>query len=169
MLWSSITNRRRHTKINEPFKKICYNCILQHPQVVQSPIFNDCLKVSIYFHSEPQVVPKFPLQVSVWELHNSKASPPEDGGRKDSIDASSNIIISDYMLCSILPPQLRKMSARYKVVCGCECYIYTKNIHSSLLSWCYRYLKNLKYLSQNAQNRRSGEMANSLFETYETL
>ena len=31
MLWSSITKRRGHTKINERVKKYFYNWILQHP------------------------------------------------------------------------------------------------------------------------------------------
>ena len=35
----------------------------------------------------------------------------------------------------------KKMSARYKVMCGCECFIYSKYIQSSLLSWCDRCLK----------------------------
>ena len=40
-------------------------------------------------------------------------------------------------------------------MCGCECCISTKSIHSSLLSWRDRYLKKLKDQSQNAQRRRS--------------
>ena len=58
------------------------------------------------------------------------------------------------------------MYARYKVMCGCECCISSKSIRPSLLSRRDYYLKNLKDLSQNAQNIRSGEMANRLFETY---
>ena len=57
------------------------------------------------------------------------------------------------------------MSAQYKVMCGCECCIYAKSIHSSLILWRDSYLKKLKVLSQNAQNRRSGEMDNHIFET----
>ena len=41
MLWSSIPNRKGNTKRNEKVEKYLYNWILQHPQVVQSPIFND--------------------------------------------------------------------------------------------------------------------------------
>ena len=40
------------------------------------------------------------------------------------------------------PPQLRQMSTRYKIMCGFGCYISAKSIHSSLLFWCDRYLKN---------------------------
>ena len=53
-------------KISEQVKKYLYNWILQHPQVVQSPIADGFLKVSIDGNSEPQLVPEFLLQVSVW-------------------------------------------------------------------------------------------------------
>ena len=58
------------------------------------------------------------------------------------------------------------MSARYKFMCGCECCIYDKSIHSSLLSWRDRYLKKLKDKIQNAQIRRSGEKAHHIYITY---
>ena len=45
-LWSSIHNRRGHTKINASVKKALY-IFLCRPQVVKSPIANDLLKVSI--------------------------------------------------------------------------------------------------------------------------
>ena len=92
--------------------------------------------------TEPQLVPKLLLQVSVRELHNSLVSNPSDGGLKDARDEDGKIIISDSKLRSLLPPQLKKMSARYKIMCGCECCISAKSIHSSLLSWRDRYLKN---------------------------
>ena len=34
------------------------------------------------------------------------------------------------------------MSPKYKIMCGCECCIYAKSIHSSLLSCRDRYLEN---------------------------
>ena len=65
-----------------------------------------------------------------------------------------------------MPPQLKKIYACYKVMCSCECCISANIIHSSLLSWRDRYLRKLNNLSQNSQNRRSGEKANRLFVTY---
>ena len=94
MLWSIITYKKGHTRTN----KYIYNCILQHPQVVQSPISNNPLKVSIDGHSEPKLVSKLLLQVSVQELHNIMETPQEEGGIKDTIDAYNNIIISDSAL-----------------------------------------------------------------------
>ena len=48
--------------------------------------------------TEPQLVPKFLLQVSVRELHNILVSDPYDGGLKDARDEENNIIISDSTL-----------------------------------------------------------------------
>ena len=111
---------------------------------------------------EPQLVPKFVLQ----ELHNSLVSDPNDCGLKDARYEDDNIIVSDYTLRSLLPPQLNLFLALYKVMCGCECCIYAKSIHSSLLSWSDSYLKKPKDKSQNAQSRSSGEKANHIHETY---
>ena len=55
---------------------------------------------------KPQLVPKLLLQVSVREIHNSLVSDPNDGGIKDARDEDGKIIISDYTLRSLLPPQL---------------------------------------------------------------
>ena len=128
------TERKGHSKINEQIKCNLYTWITRHPQVVQSPISNDCLKVVLYDQTEPQLVPKLLLQVSVRELYNILVSDPNDGGIKDARDEDGKIIISDSTLRSLLPPQLKQMSARYKIVCGCECCISAKSIHSSLLS-----------------------------------
>ena len=77
MLWYSIPKRQGHTKSNKQIKKSLYNSIVQHPQVVHSPIENYCLKVSFDGHNDTQLVPKMLLQVSVREIHNNTVSPPE--------------------------------------------------------------------------------------------
>ena len=63
-----------------------YAWITCHPQVVQSPIYNDYLKVMFDDHTEPQIVPKLLLRVSVRELYNSLLSDPNDGGFKYARD-----------------------------------------------------------------------------------
>ena len=60
--------------MNEQIKRNLYKWITRHPQVVQSPISNDCIKVVLDDQTEPQLVPKLLLQVSVRELHNSLVS-----------------------------------------------------------------------------------------------
>ena len=104
--------------------------------------------------------------MSVRETHNSLVSDPNYGGLKDARDEYGKIIISDSTLRSLFSHQLKQMSSRYKFMCGCECCIYSKSIHSSLLSWCDRYLEKLKDKIQNAQSRRSGEKVHHIYETY---
>ena len=113
--------------------------------------------------TEPQLVPKLLLQMSVRELHNSLVSDPNDGGLKDARDEDGKIIISDSTLHSLLPPQLKQMSARYKIICGCECCISAKSIHSSLISWRDRYLKKLKDQSLNAPFLNNSWMVDFLY------
>ena len=70
--------------------------------------------------TEPQLIPKFLPQVSLRELHNIPVSDPSDGGLKDDRDKDDNIIISDSIFCSLLPPQLKQIPEKYKVMCGCD-------------------------------------------------
>ena len=55
--------------------------------------------------TEPQLVPKLLLQVSVRELHNTLVRDPNDGDIKDARYENDNIISSDYILRSLLPSQ----------------------------------------------------------------
>ena len=98
--WELKENRKGHSKINEQIKKSLYKWIMHHPQVVQSPIFNDCLKVKIDGHTEPQLVQIFLLQVSVRELHNNIVSATIYGVLKEVRAEDDNIIINDSTLRS---------------------------------------------------------------------
>ena len=114
---------------------------MHHPQVVQSPIVNDCLKVKDYGHTEPKLVPTLLLHLSVRELNRNLVSDIDNGGLKESRDEDNNIIISDSTLSSLLSPQFKIMSSRYKVMCSCKCCISSKSMHLPLLSWRVLYLK----------------------------
>ena len=103
--------KKGHSKINYQIKRNLYAWRTHHPQVVQSQISNDCLKVVFYYQTEPQIVPELLLHVSVRELNNSLLSYPNDGGLKDSRDENDNISISDSTFRSLLPPQLKQISA----------------------------------------------------------
>ena len=83
-------------KVNEQIKCNLYAWITRHLQVVQSPISNGCLIVLLDDQTEPQLVPKLLLQVSVRELHNSIVSDTNDGGLKYDRGEDGKIIISDY-------------------------------------------------------------------------
>ena len=121
--------RKGHLKINDQIKHNLYEWITHHPQVFQSPISNDSFKVIFDDQTEPQLVPKCLIHLSVRELHDILFSDPNDSGIKDTRNEDDNIIISNYTLCSLLPSQLKQISARYKVICDCECCISAKSIH----------------------------------------
>ena len=69
---SLLTNKKRkgHSKINEQIKINLYAWITLYTRVFQSTTSNDFLKDIFDDQTEPQLVPKFLLQVSVRELHN---------------------------------------------------------------------------------------------------
>ena len=96
--WALKKKRKGNSKIDEQIKKSPYDWIMHHPEVVQSPIVNDCMKVRIDCHTEPQLFPKLLLQVSVREIHNNIVSAIKYGGIKESRDEDDNIIISDSTL-----------------------------------------------------------------------
>ena len=112
-LWEK--KRKGHSRINEQIRRNLYTWITRHPQVVQSPISNDCLKVVLDDQTEPQLVPKLLFQLSVRELHNILVSGPNDCGLKDARYEDGNIIISDSTLRSLLPPPfLISMAKTYR-------------------------------------------------------
>ena len=80
--WALTPKRKGSSKINDQINKFLYNWIMHHTQVVQSPIVNECLKVDIHSHTEPHLVTKLLLQVSIQELHSILVSDTEDGGIK---------------------------------------------------------------------------------------
>ena len=102
---------------------------MHHPQVVQSPIVNNFIKVKIDGHAEPKIVPKFLLHVSVRKLRNNLFSNTDNDGLKESRNEDDNTITSDSTLRSPLPPQLKQNSSRYKLMCGCEYCISSKSMH----------------------------------------
>ena len=76
---------------------------------MQPQIANDCLKVKIDCYTEPQLVPKQLLQVSVGEPHNNLVSATKYGGLKESLDEDNNIIINDSTFRSLFPPQFKNI------------------------------------------------------------
>ena len=51
-------------------------------------------------------------------------------------------------------------------MCGCECCISAKSIHSYLLTWLDCRLINIKDRGHNRKNQRSSEISSRIFETY---
>ena len=63
-LWNN-EKRKYHSKINNQIKINLYAWISLNPQVFQSPIYNDYIKVMFDDQIEPQLVPKLLLHMSV--------------------------------------------------------------------------------------------------------
>ena len=51
-------------------------------------------------------------------------------------------------------------------MCSFECCISAKSVHSYLLTYSNRFLKQIKARSHNGQNIMSGEISSRIFETY---
>ena len=60
-LWTKKIKRKGNSNINEQIKLNLYTWMTHHPQVFQSPISNDCLKVVLDYQKETQLVPIFYL------------------------------------------------------------------------------------------------------------
>ena len=54
----------------------------------------------------------------------------------------NDVIISDTMLRSLAPPQLRPMTDNYKIICGCSICDTFKYMQESLNAWRRKKLKN---------------------------
>ena len=63
---------------------------------------------------------KLLLECPMQQLRNELISSPDDGGLLGAINADTNyVIISDTILRYLAPPQLRPMTDRHKMMCGC--------------------------------------------------
>ena len=106
---------------------------MHHPQVMQSPIVNDFLKVEIDGPTDPQLVIKLLFQVSIIELHNKLVRATMYVVLKEARYEYDNIIISDSTLISLFPPQFKnfvKLQGRVwlRMLNICQKYTFTITI-----------------------------------------
>ena len=66
----------------------------------------------------------------------------------------------------IIATLIKKMSSRYKVMCGCKCCIYSKSIHLSLLSWRDWYFKKTGIKDKMLKTEGLGEKQVHIYEAY---
>jgi hypothetical protein len=85
---------------------------------VNSPIVNKIVIIKDA-NNEKTRVGKLLLQISIREIHNKLLS---DGPLEfpEAKEVNAYAIISDTPLRLLLPPQLKKMSAKYKAMSDCE-------------------------------------------------
>ena len=62
---------------------------------------------------------KLLLECSMQQLHNDLIASPYDGGLLGDRHSDTNdVMISDTIICSLTPPQLRTMMDHQKMMCG---------------------------------------------------
>ena len=63
---------------------------------------------------------KLYLQVHIKELYDGIIKPPNLGRLNESIGSDGNLIISDFNLCELFPPEANIMPKQRRDLCGCE-------------------------------------------------
>jgi hypothetical protein len=143
--WSKVKARIGHSKVTPTIRQKLHEWILGHHHVIDSPIAKDCLWIKDPEAPEGRKrVGKLLLEISVRELHNDLVDTPENGGLAEARDKSGNVLISDTALRYLLPPQLKRMSASHKQMCGCEKCLSIRTLHQSLNAWRFRCLRELR-------------------------
>ena len=93
---------------------------MKNSNFCESPIARDTLLIVDAKYRLKRRVPKPLLECSMRQLQNDIIASPYDGGLLVSIHATTNyVIISDTMLRSLAPTQLRPMTDHHKMMCGC--------------------------------------------------
>eukprot|EP00957_Ditylum_brightwellii_P051665 3917696-Ditylum_brightwellii.AAC.1 len=68
------------------------------------------MKFFIGNSNEKVVVPKYFLQILICELHSDLFKPAQDGGLTEARNNNDRVIISDFNLCKLIPPNVLPMS-----------------------------------------------------------
>ena len=93
---------------------------MKNSNVRQSPITRDTLLISDADTKVKRRVSKLLLECSMQQLHNELIASPDNRGLLGARHAITNdVIISDTMLRSLAPPQLRPMMDNHKMMWGC--------------------------------------------------
>ena len=133
---------------------------MKNSNVRESPIIRDTLLIADADTKEKLRVPKLLLECSMRQLHNELIDSPDDGGLVGARHAITNdVIISDTVLCSLAPPQLRPMTDNHKMMCGCAICNTSNYMQESLNAWRRKQLKFMKEKAENSRGRGKDELA----------
>jgi hypothetical protein len=144
--WSEALRKRKGaTKITLAMRVEIIKWIINHDNVIHSPIANDALLVKGDDGVKPRVG-KLLLEIPVRELHNEMVAPVAEGGLACARTPSGVIRTSDTKLRQLLKsdmPQLRRATEKHKVMCGCELCLTSSSHQQSLNAWRKRRLRYL--------------------------
>jgi hypothetical protein len=126
----------RKKKVDDTLIQKVVDWILRNSNIRESPIVRDTLLVDDDGDGVKTRVPKLLLECSVRELHNELIAPTSEGGLEEAKDrVTGEVIISDTMLRSIMPEQIRRMQEHHKQMCGCDYCNTAASMQSSLNAW----------------------------------
>lgn len=166
--WSTGSRmRKRYSKVTPEKRAALDKWIRGHHDVVQSPIAKDTIQVYNPETKYKEPKPKLLLMISVRELHNDMTKPVEAGGFEYAHSDDGKLLISDTMLRSLLPKELRRMTERHKQMCGCETCIVGRSQLRSIRAYRTRTLRSLKAIARDAPpgaEKRSALNAAALYE-----
>jgi hypothetical protein len=142
--------RKQYSKVTLEKRAALDKWTRGHHDIVQSPIARDTIQVYNQETKKKEPMPKLLLMISVWELHNDMAKPVEAGGFEYAYSDNGKLLISDTMLQSLLPKELRCMTERHKQMCGCETCIVGQSQLRSIRAYRTRTLRSLKAIAHDA-------------------
>ena len=132
----------RKKSVSKALRQKLVEWIMKNSNVRESPIARDTLLITDAEYGVKRRVPKFLLEFSMRQLHNYIITSSDDGGLLGSRHADKNyVIISDTMICSLSPNQLRPMPDHHKMMCGYAICNTSKYFQESLNSWRRKQLK----------------------------
>ena len=132
---------------------------MKNSNVRQYAITRDTLLIADADTKVKRRVKKLLLECSMRQLHNELIVSPDDGGLVGARHAETNyVIISDTMLCSFGPPQLRPMTDNHKMMWVCAICNTSKYMQESLNAWRRKQLKIMKDKAENSRGRGKDEL-----------
>ena len=99
----------------------------------ESTIACDTLLITYTEYVLKRILKKLLLECTMRQLHNNLTASPDDGGLLGAINADiNNVIISDTMICSLEPSQLRPIPYHQKIMFDCVICNTSKYFQESL-------------------------------------
>ena len=106
-------------KISKALRQEIVEWIMKNSNVCESSIAHDTLLITYAESGVKWRVTKLSLECSMRNFHNEIIASPDDEGLLGARHTNKNdVIISEKILCSLAPPQLRPMADHHKMMCG---------------------------------------------------
>ena len=138
-VYSQVLKSKGRTKVNPALEEKIDWFICGHPFIVLSPIKDDSVLVPDPVDPTKKVKKnKLLLQVSVRELYNNILKEVPE------CTVDGNILVSDWKLRKLLPPEVRRMSNYCKTMCACTVCVQMKLHQSTYNRFKGKLLKQLK-------------------------